>query len=137
MVIIDYAVYTDFRDYIKIIYHRLHWLRCYKRLLLIIHSSMTTLIFKSKWKIGITDFVDYPVLHITIKYTGIFSRIFSVVLHASLAVFLALQNSPMPPIHVNFIPFEIYLLQQVSFIPKLKVKFVHRNDFPCTDFIAC
>ena len=122
MVIIDYAIYTDFRDYIKIISS---------------HSSMTTLIFKSKWKIGITDFVDYPVLHITIKYTGIFSRIFSVVLHASLAVFLALQNSPMPPIHVNFIPFEIYLLQQVSFIPKLKVKFVNRDDFLCTNFIAC
>ena len=47
---------------------------------------MATLIFKSKQKIVITDYVDYPVLHITIKYTGIFSRIFSVVLHASLAI---------------------------------------------------
>ena len=48
-------------------------------------SSVTTLILKSKWKIVITDYIDYPVLHITIKYTGFFSRKFSVVLHASLA----------------------------------------------------
>ena len=32
----------------------------------------------------ITDYVDYPVLHLTITYTGIFSRELSVVLHASL-----------------------------------------------------
>ena len=31
----------------KQFHHRLHWLRCYERLLLIKHSSMATLIFKS------------------------------------------------------------------------------------------
>ena len=46
---------------------------------MIIHSSMTKLIFKSKKEIVITDYVDYPVLHITITYTGIFFRKFSVV----------------------------------------------------------
>ena len=45
---------------------------------------MTTLIFKSKRKIAITDYVDYPVLHTTITYTGIFFRNFSVALDASL-----------------------------------------------------
>ena len=45
---------------------------------------MTTLIFKSKREIVITDYVDYPVLHLTNTYTGIFSRMLSVVLHASL-----------------------------------------------------
>ena len=45
---------------------------------------MTTLILKSKREIVITDYVDYPVLHLTISYTGIFSRKLSVVLHASL-----------------------------------------------------
>ena len=79
----------------KYFHHRLHWLRryerllrCYERLLLIINSSMTTLIFKRKPEIVITDYVDYPVLHITITYTGIFSRKFSVVLHASLTQFM-------------------------------------------------
>ena len=41
-------------------------------------------IFKSKREIVITDYVDYTVLHLTITYTGIFSRKFSVLLHASL-----------------------------------------------------
>ena len=31
----------------KQFHHRLHWLRCYERLLLMKHSSMATLIFKS------------------------------------------------------------------------------------------
>ena len=44
---------------------------------------MTMLMFKSKRKIVITDYVDYLVLQITITYTGIFSKNFSVVLHAS------------------------------------------------------
>ena len=49
---------------------------------------MATLIFKTvknKWKIVITDYIDYPVLHITTTNTSIFSRNFSVVLDASLA----------------------------------------------------
>ena len=46
---------------------------------------MTTLIFESKLKKVITDYVDYPVLHITIT-AGIFSREFSVVLQASIAI---------------------------------------------------
>ena len=78
--------YSTLRE--KQIHHRLHWLRCYKKLLLIIHSSMTTLIFRCKRKIVITDYVDYPVLHKTITCAGIFSRKFSVVLHASLALYL-------------------------------------------------
>ena len=61
-------------------YQRL--LRCYEKLLLIIHSSMTTLISKSKQEI--TEYVTYPVLRITITYTSIFFRKFSVILHASL-----------------------------------------------------
>ena len=59
---------------------------------LIMQSSMTTVMFKSKWKIVITDYVDYPVLQITITYTGIFSRNFSVVLHASLAIIFSLKT---------------------------------------------
>ena len=47
---------------------------------------MTALIFKSQREIVITDYVDYLVLHVTIRYTGIFSRKFSVVLYASLAI---------------------------------------------------
>ena len=39
-----------------------------------------------KWKIVITDYDDYPVLNITVTYTGIFFRNFCVVLHASLAL---------------------------------------------------
>ena len=54
---------------------------------------MTTLIFKRKREIVITDYVDYPVLHITITYTGIFSRKFNVVLHASLTGFFLLQEA--------------------------------------------
>ena len=38
-----------------------------------------------KWKIVIIDYVDYPVLYKTVTYRGIFSRNFSVVLHASFA----------------------------------------------------
>ena len=52
---------------------------------------MTTLIFKSKGKIAITDYVDHPVLPITITYTGIFFRNSSVVLHASLAKLIVIN----------------------------------------------
>ena len=52
---------------------------------------MITLILKNKREIVITDCVDYPVLHITITYTGIFSGNFSVVLHASIAIFCQFQ----------------------------------------------
>ena len=45
------------------------------------HSLTITL---SKGEIVITDYRDYPVLDIAITYTGIFSRKFSVALHASL-----------------------------------------------------
>ena len=62
-------------------------------------TTLTTLLWKAtinntlitdyvdiqKWKIVIIDYVDYPVLHITVTYAGIFSRNFIVVLHASLA----------------------------------------------------
>ena len=62
-------------------------------------TTLTTLLWKAtidntfitdyvdiqKWKIVMTDYVDNPVLHITVTYTGIFSRNFSVVLHVSLA----------------------------------------------------
>ena len=48
---------------------------------------MTMLIFKSKQEIVITDYVEYPALHLTVTYTGIFFRKFSVVLHASLTKF--------------------------------------------------
>ena len=41
----------------------------------------------------ITVYVDYPVLHITIKSVCIFSRKFGVVLHASLAIFLTKEGS--------------------------------------------
>ena len=56
---------------------------------------MTTLILKSKWKIVITDCGDYPVPHITITYTGIFSRNFSVVLHASLTTYYVMNVREM------------------------------------------
>ena len=71
----------------KWFHHRLHPVRCYERLLLIIHSSMTAFILKGKWKIVITYYIDYPVLHTTITYTGSFSRNFSPVLNAWLAIF--------------------------------------------------
>ena len=45
------------------------------------------------------DYVDYPLLHITIKSVGIFSRNFHSVLHASLALHV--------PHLVSFFPFEI------------------------------
>ena len=54
----------------KKFHHRLHCQRWYGRLLLIMHSSLATLILKSKWKIVITDYIDSPDLHITITYTG-------------------------------------------------------------------
>ena len=47
-------------------------------------SSLTTLIFNSNWKIVINDYFDNPLLYITVTCTGILSRNFSVVLHASL-----------------------------------------------------
>ena len=62
---------------------------------MIIHSSITTLILKSKCKIVVTDCGDYPVLHITITYTGIFSRNFSVVLHASLTTYYVMNVREM------------------------------------------
>ena len=71
----------------KWFHHRLHSVRCYERLLLIIHSSMAAFILKSKWKIVITYYIDCPVLHTTIKFTGSFSRNFSPVLHAWQPIF--------------------------------------------------
>ena len=99
--IIDYADCTDYQDHLKNcfitdyagcadiqLYVKNNFIIDYtdyvERLLLIIHSSMTTFIFKRKREIVITDYVDYPALHITVTYTGIFSRKFNVVLHVSL-----------------------------------------------------
>ena len=84
-----YIVYSDYADYADIqLYVKNSFIIDYtdyvERLLLIMHSSMTTFIFKRKREIVITDYVDYPALHITVTYTGIFSRKFNVVLHVSL-----------------------------------------------------
>ena len=88
--IIDYAGCTDILATLttlilkkKLFHHRLHWLCCCKKLLLTIQSLMSKLIFRSKQKFVITDYVDYLVLHVAITYIGIFSRKFSVVSHAS------------------------------------------------------
>ena len=63
--IIDYTDYAVMKGYYWQNIHQ--WLRWYSRVIVI------------------TDYVDYPVLHITIKTVGIFFRNFGVALHASLA----------------------------------------------------
>ena len=62
--IIDYTDYAVMKGYCWQNSHQ--WLRWYSRVIVI------------------TDYVDYPVLHITIKTVGVYFRNFGVVLHASL-----------------------------------------------------
>ena len=65
--IIDYTDYAVMKGYYWWNIHQ--WLRWYSRVIVI------------------TDYVDYPVLHVTIKTLAIFFRNFGVVLHPSLAAF--------------------------------------------------
>ena len=70
--IIDYTDYAVMKGYYWQNIHQ--WLPWYSRVIVI------------------TDYVDYPVLHITIKSVGIFFRNFGVVLHVSLAPLVAASD---------------------------------------------
>ena len=69
---IEYADYAVMKGYYWQNIHQ--WLRWYSRVIVI------------------TDYVDYPVLHVTIKTLAIFFRNFGVVLHPSLAAFFVTKG---------------------------------------------